>query len=61
VEEAWPTHEHITNPYLFYCAEGSTWKLIKNMFKLLKAVMHFHQLHKIRTVTMSGYLIKTCE
>jgi len=59
VEEAWPTPAHITNPYLFYCAEGSTWKLIKNMFKLLSAVMHFHQLHKIRTVTMSEYFLKT--
>jgi hypothetical protein len=59
VEEAWPTPEHITNPYLFYCAEGSTWKLIKNMRKLMGAVMHFHQLHKIRTVTMSEYFLKT--
>lgn len=59
VEEAWPSPEHIKNPYLFYCAEGSTWKLIKNMRKLLGAVMHFHQLHKIRTVTMSEYFIKS--
>jgi len=59
VEEAWPSPEHITNPYLFYCAEGSSLKLAKNMFLLLKAVMHFHQLHKIRTVTMSEYFLKT--
>lgn len=57
VEEAWPSPEHITNPYLFYCADGSTWQLIKNMVKLLRAVMHFHQLHKIRTVTMSEYFL----
>lgn len=59
VEEAWPTPQHITNPYLFYCADGSTWKLIRNMFKLLRAVMHFHQLSKIRTVTMSEYFLKS--
>ncbi len=59
VEEAWPTPEHITNPYLFYCAEGSSWRLIKNIIRLLSAVMHFHQLHKIRTVTMSEYFIKS--
>ncbi len=59
VEEAWPSPEHITNPYLFYCAEGSRLKLAKNMFLLLKAVTHFHQLHKIRTVTMSEYFLKT--
>jgi hypothetical protein len=59
VEEAWPSPAHITNLYLFYCAESSTWKLIKNMLKLLLAVMHFHQLHKIRTVTMSEYFLKT--
>lgn len=59
VEEAWPSEKHITDPYLFYCAEGSTLKLIKNMLLLLRAVMHFHQLHKIRTVTMSEYFLKT--
>lgn len=59
VEEAWPSAEHITNPYLFYCAEGSRLKLAKNMFLLLKAVTHFHQLHKIRTVTMSEYFVKS--
>jgi len=57
VEEAWPSPEHITNPYLFYCAEGSAFRLIRNMAKLLAAVMHFHQLHKIRTVTMSEYFL----
>lgn len=59
VEEAWPTPKHITNPFLFYCAGKSPIKLIVNMFKLLRAVMHFHQLHKIRTVTMSEYFLKS--
>ena len=58
VDEAWPSPEHITNPYLFYCAD-TPWQLLKNMTKLLKAVMHFHQLHKIQTVTMSEYFLKT--
>lgn len=58
VEEAWPSAQHISNPFLFYCAENPL-QLAKNMARLMKAVTHFHQLHKIRTVTMSEYFIKS--
>lgn len=60
VEEAWPTAEHIRNPYLFYCADN-LFQLIKHMFQMVKVIMQFHQLHKIRTVTMSEYFLKTPE
>lgn len=58
VEEAWPSAEHISNPYKFYLAEN-TWQLIKHMVKMMQLVTHFHQLHKIRTVTMSEYFLRT--
>lgn len=58
VEEAWPSAEHISNPYKFYLA-NSRWQLIRHMFKMMRLVTHFHQLHKIQTVTMSEYFLKT--
>ncbi|NRB38646.1 MAG: hypothetical protein HRU20_09295 [Pseudomonadales bacterium] len=58
VEESWPSAGHISNPYKFYLADN-TGQLIKNMVKMILLVTHFHQLHKIRTVTMSEYFLKT--
>lgn len=58
VEEAWPSAQHITNPYLFYCADN-TLQLVRNMLKMLRCILHFHDFHKIRTVTMSEYFIKS--
>lgn len=58
VEEAWPSAEHITNPYLFYCA-NNPFQLVKHLYIMLKSILHFHNLFKIRTVTMSEYFIKT--
>jgi len=58
VEEAWPSAKHIHNPYLFYCA-NNRWQLIKHMLQMLRAITHFHNLFKIRTVTMTEYFLKT--
>src|SRR5690554_748518 len=58
VEEAWPSAKHIHNPYLFYCA-NNRWQLIKHMLRMLRAITHFHNLFKIRTVTMTEYFLKT--
>lgn len=58
VEESWPSSEHISDPYKFYLA-NNTLELIGNMIKMVRLVTHFHQLHKIRTVTMSEYFLKT--
>ncbi len=58
VEEAWPSAEHISNPYLFYCA-SNPFQLGWHLFKMLKAILQFHNLLKIRTVTMSEYFIRS--
>ena len=58
VEESWPSAEHISDPYKFYLATNML-QLIGRMITMLRLVTHFHQLHKIRTVTMSEYFIKT--
>ncbi len=58
VEEAWPSADHISNPYKFYLADN-TWQLVCHMIQMMRLVTHFHQLHKIQTVTMSEYFIKT--
>jgi len=57
VEEVWPSAEHISNPYLFFCAENP-WQLIKHMSLMLYAILQFHNLFKFRTTTMSEYLVK---
>lgn len=58
VEEAWPSPEHITNPYLFYCADNPL-QLVAHLYRMLRAILHFHNLFRIRTVTMSEYFIKS--
>ncbi len=58
VEEAWPSAEHISDPYKFYLADNA-WQLICHLIKMMRLVTHFHQLHKIQTVTMSEYFLKT--
>lgn len=58
VEEAWPSDKHITAPYLFYCAKNPL-QLVSHLTQMLWVITRFHQLHKIRTVTMSEYFLKT--
>jgi hypothetical protein len=59
VEEAWPSAQHVTDPMLFYLAEGSPEKLQENMARMLESVQGFLDLDRIRNVTMSEYLLKT--
>lgn len=58
VEEAWPSADHISNPYKFYLANNPL-QLLWHILKMMQLVTQFHQLHKIRTVTMSEYFLKT--
>jgi hypothetical protein len=58
VEEVWPSAQHISNPYLFYCADN-TWQLLKHMGLMLYAILQFHNLLAFRTTTMSEYLVRT--
>lgn len=58
VEEVWPSAQHISNPFLFYCADNP-WQLLKHMGLMLYAILQFHNLLKFRTTTMSEYLVKS--
>ena len=59
VDEAWPSAEHITNPMLFYGAEGSQEKLMQNLKTMLESVTSFLDLDNIRNTTMSEYILKS--
>jgi len=59
VEEAWPSARHITDPMLFYCAGGSDERLQENMTRMMESVTAFLDLERIRSFTMSEYLLKT--
>ena len=59
VEECWPSAEHVEDPMLFYCAGGSKDVLKQNIEKMMASVTAFLDLDRIRTVTMSEYLLKT--
>jgi hypothetical protein len=57
VEEAWPSAEHVTDPMLFYGAEGSRGRMQQNLERMLESVRAFLDLDRIRNVTMSEYLL----
>ncbi len=59
VEEAWPSTEHVTDPMLFYGAEGSVEKLRRNQRRMFESVRAFLDLDRLRVSTMSEYLLKT--
>jgi hypothetical protein len=59
VEEAWPSAEHVRDPMLFYSAEGSQETLRRNMERMLESVTGFLELERIRSATMSEYLLDT--
>ena len=59
VEEAWPSARHITNPFLFYSAGRNPFKLVWNVLRMLRSITSFLDLHRIRTTTMSEYILKS--
>ncbi len=58
VEEAWPSFEHVSKPFLFYGARNP-FELVKNMFVMLRSVASFLDLWRIRTVMTSEYFVRT--
>ncbi|MGZ6886406.1 MAG: hypothetical protein ACXVLO_11600 [Acidimicrobiia bacterium] len=59
VEEAWPSPEHMTDPMLFYCAEGDTELMKRNLSAMLDSVTAFLDLEQLRSFTASEYLLRT--
>jgi hypothetical protein len=58
VEEAWPSAQHIRDPYLFYGAHDLD-ELAHNMRTMLESVTGFLELPRIQTVMLSEYVLRT--
>jgi hypothetical protein len=58
VEEAWPSARHITNYFLFYGAKN-IFELARNMYRMFRSVSGFLEFRRIRTSTMSEYILKS--
>ena len=59
VEEGWPSAGHVTNPFLFYGAGRNPIRLAWNMVVMLRSVMSFLDLRRIRTTMMSEYILRS--
>lgn len=59
VEEAWPSARHLEDPMLFYCADGSEQTLKRNLERMLESVRGFLDLERIRSATLSEYLLRS--
>jgi hypothetical protein len=59
VEEAWPSLEHVTDPMLFYCADGDPEKMNANLTQMVEEITAFIQLETMRSVTMSEWILKS--
>jgi hypothetical protein len=59
VEECWPSKAHVTDPMLFYLAEGSAERLRAHVARMLESVRGFLDLPRIRSFAMSEYLVKS--
>jgi len=59
VEEAWPSAEHMTDPMLFYCADGDPELMQRNLTEMLASVTAFLDLADLRSFTTSEYLLRT--
>lgn len=59
VEEAWPSPEHMTDPLLFYCADGDSELMHRNLTAMLESVTAFLDLEDLRSFTTSEYLLRT--
>jgi hypothetical protein len=58
VEEAWPSAGHVADPLLFYNASSPD-ELNRNITRMLDSVNACLDLTRLRSSTMSEYLIKT--
>jgi hypothetical protein len=58
VEEAWPSATHVADPHLFYNAPTPE-ELTTNITRMLESVNACLDLSRLRSSTMSEYLVKT--
>ena len=59
VEEAWPSLEHVTDPMLFYCAEGDPERMNAHVTQMIEEVTAFVDLSTLRSATMSEWILKS--
>ena len=59
VEEAWPSLEHVTDPMLFYCADGDPDRLNAHVSQMVEEINAFTDLSTLRSVTMSEWILKS--
>lgn len=59
VEEAWPSAGHVTDPMLFYCANGDRSRMEANMTTMVETVTAFIDLRTLRSLTMSEWILRS--
>jgi hypothetical protein len=59
VEEAWPSLEHVTDPMLFYCADGDPERMNAHVTQMIEEITAFVDLSTLRSVTMSEWILKS--
>lgn len=59
VEEGWPSPEHVADPMLFFNAEGDPQRCRDNIAAMLANVEACLDLARLRSTTMSEYLVRT--
>ena len=59
VEEAWPSPEHVTDPFAFFCADGDVDLLNENVTTMLEHGEKLFSFDTMRSLTMSEWIIKT--
>jgi hypothetical protein len=59
VEEAWPSLEHVTDPMLFYCADGDPERMNAHVTQMIDEITAFVELETLRSVTMSEWIMKS--
>jgi hypothetical protein len=59
VEEAWPSLEHVTDPMLFFCADGDPERMNANITQMIEEISAFVEMDTFRSVTMSEWILKS--
>jgi hypothetical protein len=59
VEEGWPSLEHVTDPMRFFCADGDSEVMTANITQMIEEITAFTDLEKMRSVTMSEWILKS--
>ena len=59
VAEAWPSKEHVEDPMLFFEAHGDKGVLMANITTMIEHGQAFMDMERLRSVTMSEWIMKT--